>query len=94
MESKIESPFKEIKDHILLPWATEIPVASEIARERLTEGVFEKIVELIPDEWLNAVPGGITPAERRAGYRQFFTRRLDTSARFEGEAIRAHASGV
>src|SRR3984957_19342690 len=35
-EKKIDSPFAEIKDHILLPWATEIARVAKTAHERLT----------------------------------------------------------
>lgn len=91
IEKKIASPFSEIKGHILLPWAKEIPSASAIAHERLTEPVLTGIVNLIPAAWLEGIPGGISPVDRRAGYMQFFTERLRASAIFEEEAIRAHS---
>jgi hypothetical protein len=50
-------------------------------------------VNLIPDEWLAEIPGGIAPAERRVGYMQYFIGRLAASAAFEEEAIRA-SSGL
>lgn len=92
-EQKIESPFIQIKDHILLPWAKDIGGAGAIAHQRLTEQVLGEIVSLIPEEWLEAIPDGVSAAERREGYMQFFTRRLASSAAFEEEAIRAQ-SGV
>lgn len=88
MEKKIASPFAEIKDHILLPWAKEIKHATKTAHDRLTETVVKDIVNLVPEEWLAAIPGGA--AERRAGYLKFFTGRLEASAAFEKEAIDAH----
>lgn len=88
MEKKIASPFAEIKDHILLPWAKEISHAAKTAHERLTETVVKDIVNLVPEEWLAAIPGGA--ADRRAGYLEFFTRRLEDSAAFEQEAINAY----
>jgi len=91
MEKKIASPFSEIKDHILLPWAREIRYAAKIAHELLTEPVLRAIVDSVPDAWFEAIPGGITAADRRAGYMQFFTGRLRASAIFEEEAIRAHS---
>lgn len=90
MEKKIASPFPEIENHVLLPWATEIGHAAKIAHERLTRDVLEGIVALVPDAWFEAVPGDITPAERRAGYMEFFTGRLDAAAPFEKEAKSAH----
>jgi hypothetical protein len=93
-EKKIDSPFAEIRNHILLPWATRIPEAAKTAHTRLTPEELGRIVGLIPDAWLEAIPGGIAPAERRAGYMDFFTRRLQGSAAFEEEAIRAHSGLV
>jgi len=91
MEQKISSPFSQVKDHILLPWAKELPSAAAIARERFTEPVIAGIVDLVPEAWFEAIPGGVPAAERRAGYVHFFNQRLRDSAIFEEEAIRAHS---
>lgn len=93
LEQKIAAPFSQIKDHILLPWAKDIRAAAGIAHKRLNEPVVREIVNLVPEEWLAAIPDGVAPAERRDGYMQFFMRRLDASAAFEEEALRAH-SGI
>src|SRR3954463_4588102 len=87
-EQKIASPFSQIKDHILLPWAKDIRGASAIGHQRLTDTILDDIVKLIPDEWLRALPDGISPADRRSGYLQFFNQRLAASTAFEEEAIR------
>ena len=94
MEQKIASPFPQIKDHILLPWAKEIPAASRLAHQRLTESVLAGIIDLIPEEWLSSIPDAISPADRRAGYMHFFTGRLAASAAFEEEAIRVQSGLV
>jgi hypothetical protein len=90
VEKKIASPFSEIEQHILLPWAREIPQAAAIAHRLLTREVLAEVVGKVPDAWLEIIPGGLSSAERRAGYLDFFTRRLEASAIFEQEAIRAH----
>ncbi|MGC1421479.1 MAG: HipA family kinase [Terracidiphilus sp.] len=90
-EKKIAAPFAEIEQHILLPWAKRIPEAAKTAHERLTEPVLRGIVELVPDAWLEGIPGDVNTAERRAGYLEFFMRRLEGSAIFEEEAIRAQS---
>lgn len=89
MPDKIASPFTAIRDHVLLPWASQIPQAAGTARERLTPAVIDQILSLVPDPWLEAIPGALPAAERRAGYRDFFLRRLASSQIFEEEAIRA-----
>src|SRR3954466_15765326 len=93
-ESKTASPFPQIKDHILLPWAKDIRGASAIAHQRLTDTILDDIVKLIPDEWLQALPDGIPAADRRSGYLQFFKQRLAASTAFEEEAIRAQSGLV
>jgi hypothetical protein len=90
-EKKIAAPFAQIDQHILLPWATQIADASMLAHERLTEPVLRAIVEMVPDTWLEAIPGNVDRVERRAGYLEFFTRRLEASMAFEEEAIRAQS---
>jgi len=90
-EEKIASPFLEIEQHILLPWAVQIEDAAALADQRLTPDVLRGIIDLIPDEWLLTAPGGIHPADRRAGYLDFLTRRLAAAPIFEQEAIRARA---
>ncbi|HEX4007741.1 MAG TPA: HipA family kinase [Acidobacteriaceae bacterium] len=88
-EQKIESPFPAIADHLLLPWADCIDQAGETARPLLTPAVLGGIVDRIPESWLASAPDGILPADRRAGYLDFLTRRLAAASIFEQEAIRA-----
>jgi hypothetical protein len=92
-ESKIESPFMEIEHHILLPWANEIEEAAQSARQRLTPVLLADIVHQVPDSFFTAIPAApdaaITPAEYRAGYIDFLTRRLGAAPIFEQEALRA-----
>ena len=52
---KIESPFTEIEQHILLPWAAEIEQAG-VAHAKLTPQVLAEIVDQVPDAWLEASP--------------------------------------
>ena len=90
--SKIESPFMEIEHHILLPRANEIEEAAQAARQRLTPALLSDIIGLVPDEFFTAIPASestISPAERRAAYLDFLTRRLAAASIFEQEAIRA-----
>jgi hypothetical protein len=88
-EQKIASPFLEIGEHVLLPWATQIDQASAVAHKRLTPQTLQRIVNLVPEIWLESVPDGVPAPERRAGYIDFLTRRLAASRIFEEEAQRA-----
>jgi hypothetical protein len=91
MPEKVQSPFPVIANHVLLPWASQIEEFSVQARARLTRDVFVKILDLVPDEWLEADLVDGSAADRRSAYLDFFTRRLEASKIFEEEAIRAHA---
>src|SRR5215469_14999163 len=91
MMSKAGSPFRQIEQHVLLPWASDIAGAGRAAREKLTLEVLTHIVDAVPDAWLEAIPGGLSAAERRAGYVEFFRRRLDVAQVFEKEATDARA---
>ena len=88
-EQKITSPFPEVAEHVLLRWATQIDQAASVAHERLTPETLQRIVNLVPAIWLEAVPDGVPADERRAGYVDFLTRRLAVSHVFEEEAKRA-----
>ncbi len=52
------------------------------------------ILAEVPDEWLEAIPGELNATQRRAGYLDFFTRRLAKAHIFEEEAMRARALHV
>jgi hypothetical protein len=90
---KIEAPFKEIEQHILLPWATRIEQAAALAHARLTGEVLAEIVAQVPDAWLEPIAKN-RGDEIRAAYLEFFLARMAASHIFEQEAIRAHARVV
>ncbi len=92
IEEMARSRFPAIRDHVLLPWASRIEEADSRLRPRLSGELFARILEQIPDDWLSEP--GITPAERRAGYLTFLTRRLEAAPLFVEEAVRARAQLV
>ena len=81
IERKAVSPFPMVRDHVLLKWATRIVEADALLRSRLTKGLFEQILAEVPELWL--------PLEQRADYVNYFVRRLEHSAVFVEEALRA-----
>ena len=87
-EAKVESPFPEIKQHILLPWAGSILEAARVAQTRLTPELFRNLLNVVPDAWLSENPG---EAEgRRDAYVGYLSRRLAASSLFEQEAANAY----
>ncbi|SEM73053.1 hypothetical protein SAMN05444354_12214 [Stigmatella aurantiaca] len=92
---RARSAFAPIKDHVLLPWASELRAAEAHLRERLTPEVLEQVVGLIPDGWLEEAEAGFSSkAEHRAAYVAFLKERLASSAVFIQEAERARAQLV
>jgi hypothetical protein len=77
-------PFVPIKDHVLLPWATELDVVDGQFKSILTETKIREVVNLIPDEWLE--DENITAIQKREVYIQFLITRLAASATFIEEA--------
>src|SRR6201996_1466082 len=51
-EEQAKKPFVQVKDHVLLPLATELDLVDTEFRSILTESRIRGIVDLIPNEWL------------------------------------------
>jgi hypothetical protein len=91
VERSAESAFPAIRQHVLLQWASAIQEADDASRSRLNPGIFEQILENVPDAWLLPEPDAPTPDAKRAAYTGYFARRLLTSSNFVQEALRARA---
>lgn len=78
-----KNPFRQIKDHILLPFADEIEKADAESIEKLTAEALRETVALVPDDWFEQA------AEQRAVYLEFLTNRLAGAREFVKEAIDA-----
>jgi hypothetical protein len=89
MLQRAESPFRESKHHVLLPWATTLGEADAHARTSVTPALIAEILDVVPDRWLLRENDGISAAEKRQVYAEFFSRRLAASANFVEEADRA-----
>lgn len=87
-EKQAVSPFEFIKDHVLLPQATQIEKADEELKPLLTDEFIDKLVNLIPDEWLN-FDWNHTPDELRKVYADFLKIRRDNSEIFVKEVQNA-----
>jgi hypothetical protein len=88
-ETHAKSPFALIKDHVLLPQASEL-LATDIAfRKLLTKEILQDMVNYIPEDWLHWEDTEQTPDEIRAVYFQFLWTRLNHSEIFINEAQNA-----
>ncbi len=86
------SPFRPVKDHVLLPVASALPRVDANLRARLTPERLGSIVGLIPDVWLTDSHAEFaTPAEHREAYLRYLLSRLDAADIFVEEALHARA---
>jgi hypothetical protein len=74
-ETMTDSPFLPIKDHVLLPVATELEAADKWMRQEISEPLIRSIVDQVPVEWL-------LPGEDPQVYTEFLLRRLANADRF------------
>ena len=88
MDRRIGDPFPLIKEHILLPFATALEAADEALIALITEDEVKRIVNLVPDDWMNENTPFGTIAENRRAYVDYLIRRLDEPRNFVQEAIR------
>jgi hypothetical protein len=91
-EEQARRAFKPIKDHVLLPWASELDAVDQSFRSILTPDRIHAIVSLIPDEWLMHDPVEVPVIEKRTIYQQFLNTRLSISNTFVKEAQHARQS--
>ena len=87
-------PFPAIKDHVLLNVASRIAEVDARMVERLPAEVVTRIVELLPDDWLEDTPHFSSPREQREAYRHYLMARLQAPRRFVEEAVGARAVHV
>src|SRR5690606_41657243 len=70
-DAAAKTPFKYVKDHVLLGQATQLQEADAFARSVLNEDLFRKAVNLIPGDWLHWDDADEGPEEIREVYFNF-----------------------
>ncbi len=88
--TRSRSPFKQIKDHVLLPRASELEQADAFSKERLTSELIRETISAIPNNWLND-PFFADQAAHREAYQAYLLDRLAASQSFVEEAEHARA---
>jgi HipA-like protein len=87
-------PFAAIKDHVLLPFASELGLADAALTARLTSERIAAVTALVPDDWLDDDPAFAGKAAHRAAYADYFAERLRAPRAFAEEAARARSLHV
>ncbi|WP_276480310.1 HipA family kinase [Paraflavitalea pollutisoli] len=92
-EEQAKRPFAPVRDHVLLPQASELEAVDATFKPLLTEERIRSIVNLVPDEWLET--GADEPAAaRREVYVQFLLTRVASSSLFVKEALHARTTFI
>ena len=78
-------PFPAIAHHVLLQAAGPVPEADARLAPLLDEAAIERIVAMVPDEFLSDEPA-MSPGERRRAYRDHLARRLAAPRAFVSES--------
>lgn len=88
-EEQSRKPFVQVKDHVLLKWASRLEEVDKEFKSILTAERIRAIVNTLPDDWMTAQETTISPQERKQVYAQFLENRLSVSELFIKEAQHA-----
>lgn len=93
-EVQARRPFLQVKDHVLLPLASELEEVDAVFRPLLSPERIRSIVSLIPEEWLSAASPYESVAEQRQLYITYLETRLAHTEVFIKEAQNAREALV
>jgi len=88
-EEQAIRPFTLVKDHVLLPWASELELVDQEFRSILNIEIINTVINLIPDVWLEGETNFPTKEMHREAYAHFLETRLNHSHIFLKEAQHA-----
>lgn len=88
-EEQAIKPFILVKDHVLLPWASELESVNEEFSKLLNPEKIATVINLIPDDWLEGETNFDSKAAHRDAYKHFLLTRLAHSDIFLNEAQHA-----
>lgn len=86
-EEQSVKPFVQIKDHVLLQFATQMEEADQFMRQLITPARITEIVQMIPDNWLNE-------HESKSVYVSFLHQRLRHAEVFVNQINHARTAGI
>jgi hypothetical protein len=92
-QQRIQSPFAQIADHVLLPLAGDLEAADARLRPRLTADLIAQIVDQVPQDWLGDEDEFANAAELRAAYLTYLIERLNGPRAWLAEAVEAQKRG-
>lgn len=93
-EAQAVRPFVQVKDHVLLRWASEIETVDREFKKILAPEFIKSVVDLVPGEWITKENFEQSPGEVRAVYTNFLNARIASSSVFVNEAQHARKAIV
>jgi hypothetical protein len=66
-------------DHVLAAHASGVRSVDAVLAPQVTRALLEEVLDEVPDDWLEPVPGAVTPGELRAAYVDFLLARVGGS---------------
>ncbi len=91
-ESRIQSPFSAIRDHVLLPCIADIDSVDDRMTQRLTPAVIAAVLDVVPLAWWPLGRRWEAPAQARAALQLYLEQRLQAPRAFVSEVMRARAT--
>jgi len=88
-EEHAKRPFTQIKDHVLLPFASDMEGVNKAFQSILTPDKIHEIVSVLPDDWLQTGDYPCNPSEVRSIYEGFLNTRLSSFDIFLNEVRNA-----
>jgi hypothetical protein len=89
--SGARDPFVEVRQHVLLRWASAMTEAAAHLGAAITNDVIARVVAEIPASWLAEGSAFVGEEDHRAAYVGWLRARIEALPVFLEEAIRAHA---
>jgi hypothetical protein len=89
-----DDPFREIRAHVLLRFASALPAAAEHLKAAFTSALFDEIVANIPEIFRHRSDAFANIAALRAAYAAWLNARVRALPSVLEEALRAHAELV
>ena len=86
---RIQSPFVQIADHVLLHLAGDLETADARLRPRLDRAVLTAILQSVPDDWLGDEPEFDSVDAQREAYVTYLLERLNGPRSWLAEAVAA-----
>lgn len=93
-QQRIQSPFPQIADHVLLPFAGDLQAADAHLRPRLEASVIRRVVASVPEEWLSDdEPEFADRDAQREAYLTYLLERLNGPRAWLETAVQAQQRG-